>query len=405
MSDMWRGFWWCGARRWWETLRNRGVAAASSRSWTRVLVVVAILLFGGCNRAPDVPPYQMLIDALRGEDADALTVLIPGLRPEDFLSPDEQQAMQNRECNGVTYGTNVSGSAAMFRRGEVHYKTIGFAPRGTPTPGVRTEYSRQIQEAIFKDFEAFAGKREVFCQTARRKNVHGVSERRCTAIEVRLPTWFKYDPPSPTPRVVVREFTSYGAPIGGDYSGYRSRTATQDLPWLHEARNADRDGHFQQGDLLFKVEVDDSGKATVTRGKMSPPGREPADLAVPPSAVSGSSPNAPADLPPVPSAPPSAANTNAAPSRPALSPAAAEPKPSRALPENVDASSKAEKDGNEERLRTWTDSTGQHHFQGELIDFREGNVHLKGRDGKAITVPIDKLSPADQEFVRSPQPN
>jgi hypothetical protein len=55
----------------------------------------------------------------------------------------------------------------------------------------------------------------------------------------------------------------------------------------------------------------------------------------------------------------------------------------------------------EPRLRTWTDASGQYHIEAELVEHSEGNVTLKKPDGQVVTLPLEKLSPADQEYVRS----
>ena len=51
--------------------------------------------------------------------------------------------------------------------------------------------------------------------------------------------------------------------------------------------------------------------------------------------------------------------------------------------------------------RTWTDSTGKHTVEAEFIDMKDGKVRLKKEDGKTITIPIEKLSDEDQQFVKS----
>ena len=51
--------------------------------------------------------------------------------------------------------------------------------------------------------------------------------------------------------------------------------------------------------------------------------------------------------------------------------------------------------------RTWTDSTGNHTVEAEFVDLKDGKVRLKKEDGKTITIPIERLSEADQEFVKS----
>ena len=50
--------------------------------------------------------------------------------------------------------------------------------------------------------------------------------------------------------------------------------------------------------------------------------------------------------------------------------------------------------------RTWTDSTGKHKTEAEFVDCTDGVVRLKKDDGAVISVPMEKLSEADQEFVR-----
>ena len=49
--------------------------------------------------------------------------------------------------------------------------------------------------------------------------------------------------------------------------------------------------------------------------------------------------------------------------------------------------------------RKWTDSTGQFTVEADMVDVRDGTVHLRIADGRIITVPLRELSPADQEFV------
>jgi len=50
--------------------------------------------------------------------------------------------------------------------------------------------------------------------------------------------------------------------------------------------------------------------------------------------------------------------------------------------------------------RTWTDATGKYSAEAELIECRDGQVHLRKADGTLAIVPFDKLSLADQEYVR-----
>jgi hypothetical protein len=55
-----------------------------------------------------------------------------------------------------------------------------------------------------------------------------------------------------------------------------------------------------------------------------------------------------------------------------------------------------------DEFRTWTDSTGKHKTEAQFIDLKDGNVRLKMRvSGAVIAVPLEKLSNADQAFVKS----
>ena len=49
--------------------------------------------------------------------------------------------------------------------------------------------------------------------------------------------------------------------------------------------------------------------------------------------------------------------------------------------------------------REWTDSTGQHTVEAELLRVDDGAVRLIKPDGKILAVPIEKLSQADRRFV------
>lgn len=50
-------------------------------------------------------------------------------------------------------------------------------------------------------------------------------------------------------------------------------------------------------------------------------------------------------------------------------------------------------------VRTWTDATGGFRVEAEFVGLADGKVQLKRNDGKVITVPLDKLSEADQRFI------
>ena len=58
-----------------------------------------------------------------------------------------------------------------------------------------------------------------------------------------------------------------------------------------------------------------------------------------------------------------------------------------------------------QQLRTWTDATGKHTMQAELVDFNDGTVRLRKLGGEEITLPVEKLSDADRQFVQQqPKP-
>ena len=46
--------------------------------------------------------------------------------------------------------------------------------------------------------------------------------------------------------------------------------------------------------------------------------------------------------------------------------------------------------------RTWTDTTGKFKIEAELVRVADGKVELKKADGTVVSVPLDKLSAADQ---------
>jgi len=49
--------------------------------------------------------------------------------------------------------------------------------------------------------------------------------------------------------------------------------------------------------------------------------------------------------------------------------------------------------------RTWTDATGKYKIEAELVEVKGKDVVLKKSNGSTVTVPISKLSKADQEFL------
>jgi hypothetical protein len=52
-------------------------------------------------------------------------------------------------------------------------------------------------------------------------------------------------------------------------------------------------------------------------------------------------------------------------------------------------------------VRTWTDSSGQHKFEGKFMDFAGGKVTLQRASSEdTITLDMGQLSAADQKFIR-----
>ena len=51
--------------------------------------------------------------------------------------------------------------------------------------------------------------------------------------------------------------------------------------------------------------------------------------------------------------------------------------------------------------RKWTDSTGKFSVEAEFVEFKDGKVRLKKEDGEIVTVPLEKLSQEDQQFIHS----
>ncbi|MBC7856263.1 MAG: hypothetical protein IAF94_22765 [Pirellulaceae bacterium] len=50
-------------------------------------------------------------------------------------------------------------------------------------------------------------------------------------------------------------------------------------------------------------------------------------------------------------------------------------------------------------LRTWSDASGKFRIEAELVSLEDGSVNLKKKSGEVVSVPLAKLSKADQEFV------
>ena len=53
----------------------------------------------------------------------------------------------------------------------------------------------------------------------------------------------------------------------------------------------------------------------------------------------------------------------------------------------------------DEAARTWSDKTGKFKVKAKLLSNAEGKIKLLKEDGLVITVPIDRLSEADQKFL------
>jgi hypothetical protein len=50
-------------------------------------------------------------------------------------------------------------------------------------------------------------------------------------------------------------------------------------------------------------------------------------------------------------------------------------------------------------LRTWTDTTGKFNVEAEFVSIVGDKVQLKKKDGSVLSVPLDKLSKEDREFL------
>ena len=52
--------------------------------------------------------------------------------------------------------------------------------------------------------------------------------------------------------------------------------------------------------------------------------------------------------------------------------------------------------------REWTDITGAFRIEAELVEYKDGVVRLRKTDGSIVSVPLAKLSKADQNYVLKP---
>ncbi len=55
-------------------------------------------------------------------------------------------------------------------------------------------------------------------------------------------------------------------------------------------------------------------------------------------------------------------------------------------------------------FRTWRDASGVYEIEAVLVEYKDRKVTLRKKDGSTIQVPLEKLSPADQQFVVGKSP-
>ena len=73
-------------------------------------------------------------------------------------------------------------------------------------------------------------------------------------------------------------------------------------------------------------------------------------------------------------------------------------------PDEVDQPKKPESlAGDTQKPRTWLDSTGKHKIEATFLGIEENNVKLHRTDGKELSVPLNRLSAADQEIAKKMQ--
>jgi hypothetical protein len=80
--------------------------------------------------------------------------------------------------------------------------------------------------------------------------------------------------------------------------------------------------------------------------------------------------------------------------------AAAKKAPEVAVGEGPESATRGQSRAAALEVRTWTDSTGTFSVEAELLHFAGGVVHLRKLDGTIITLPIERLSAEDQQWVR-----
>jgi hypothetical protein len=72
------------------------------------------------------------------------------------------------------------------------------------------------------------------------------------------------------------------------------------------------------------------------------------------------------------------------------------------FPSLQDTAAEPETDANassQEAFRTWTDRSGMHHADAVFVEFRDGVVTLKKKDGTIVNVPLERLSDADRQYM------
>src|SRR5690349_10635563 len=52
-------------------------------------------------------------------------------------------------------------------------------------------------------------------------------------------------------------------------------------------------------------------------------------------------------------------------------------------------------------VRKWSDTSGKYKVDAEFLGLKDGKVSLRKTDGNSIEVPLEKLSKADRDFVKS----
>ncbi len=50
-------------------------------------------------------------------------------------------------------------------------------------------------------------------------------------------------------------------------------------------------------------------------------------------------------------------------------------------------------------MRTWTDASGKYKTEAEFVEFKDGKVTLKKKNGKTVTLPLDRLSEHDRQHA------